>query len=152
MMTNPAHIAETALLLLGAYLLGCIIGYGARRLLHVFSSGGQARAGAPAAPVSVSRSPAVRLAASVEHDPPPLQEPPAIPADNLRKIKGIGPKIESSLQALGIVRLEQIASWAEADIELIDAQLPVHGRIRRDRWVEQARELVGGGGHGAGRD
>ena len=33
-MTNLAHIAETALLVLAAYLLGCILGYAARRILH----------------------------------------------------------------------------------------------------------------------
>ena len=33
-MTNLAHIAETALLVSAAYLLGCILGYAARRILH----------------------------------------------------------------------------------------------------------------------
>lgn len=143
-MTNPVHIAETALLLLAAYLLGCVLGYGARRLLHA-ASAREKQAMVPAAPTPTMRtpSPAARLAASVENEPPPALVPPPPPPDNLRKIKGIGPKIELSLQALGIVRLEQIAGWTEADIERVDRQLSARGRIRRDRWVEQARELLG---------
>lgn len=132
MLTNSTHIAETALLLLAAYLLGCVLGYGARRLLHAASAQDR-QAKVPAPPKRIP-STAARLAARVENEPPP---------DNLRKIKGIGPKIESSLQALGIMRLEQIAGWTEADIARIDAQLSARGRIRRDRWVEQAQELIG---------
>lgn len=113
-MTNPAHIVETALLLLAAYLLGCLVGYGARRFTY----------------------------RAVDANPPLTITPP-ISLDDLKKIKGIGPKIESSLHTLGIVRLDQIAGWTDADIERIDAQLPLRGRIRRDRWVEQARALVG---------
>ena len=66
-------------------------------------------------------------------------------ADDLTRIKGLGPKLAATLRDLGITRFEQIAGWSDADIERIDAQLGrFQGRIRRDDWVEQARLLAAG--------
>jgi len=66
-------------------------------------------------------------------------------ADDLRQIKGVGPKLVTVLQSLGVTRFEQIAEWSEADIDRIDAQLGAfQGRIRRDNWIEQAKLLSGG--------
>lgn len=66
-------------------------------------------------------------------------------ADDLRKIKGLGPKLVTLLNSLGITRIDQIASWSEEDIDRIDPQLGAFsGRIRRDNWVEQAKLLSGG--------
>lgn len=70
--------------------------------------------------------------------------PPA-DADDLTRIKGVGPKLRDTLIALGIVRFAQIAEWTDADIDRIDAQLGrFEGRIRRDDWREQARLLQAG--------
>lgn len=197
-MTNLAHIAETALLLLAAYLLGCGLGYGIRLVLYVGRGTRQVAppAAAVATPASESyrpRSSAARLAARVDPLPPtptpspPLATPPAVAAppaapiqlveatklaqkrtpaakpvskskssdpkpatlaqppvggpDNLKQIKGIGPKIEASLHAMGIFHVDQIAGWSKANIDWVDAQLSFKGRIRRERWVEQAQEL-----------
>lgn len=66
-------------------------------------------------------------------------------ADNLRKIKGIGPKLVTLLASLGVTRFLQIAEWTDADIDRMDAQLGTFaGRIRRDSWVEQAKFLATG--------
>jgi len=71
--------------------------------------------------------------------------PDGAEADDLRKIKGLGPKLVTLLGTLGITRFEQIAAWTEEDIDRIDAQLGnFQGRIRRDSWVEQAQLLLGG--------
>ncbi len=71
-------------------------------------------------------------------------EPDAI-ADDLNKLKGVGPKLVALLHGLGVTRFAQIAEWREADIDRIDAQLgPFQGRIRRDNWVDQARLLANG--------
>jgi predicted flap endonuclease-1-like 5' DNA nuclease len=79
---------------------------------------------------------------------PAPQEPapePAGEADDLRRIKGVGPKLVALLHSLGVNRYEQIAAWSEEDIDRIDAQLGTFaGRIRRDSWVEQARFLAAG--------
>ncbi|MEO5586168.1 MAG: hypothetical protein ABIQ81_00590 [Novosphingobium sp.] len=66
-------------------------------------------------------------------------------ADDLRKIKGVGPKLVTLLASLGITRFSQIAAWTDADIDRIDAQLGAFaGRVRRDSWVEQAMFLRAG--------
>lgn len=77
--------------------------------------------------------------------PAPAGTPSAGEADDLRKIKGIGPKLVTTLHALGVTRYAQIASWSDADLDAIDAQLGAFaGRPRRDSWVEQARLLSSG--------
>lgn len=69
----------------------------------------------------------------------------SVAADDLSRIKGVGPKLEATLIALGVTRFSQIAAWSEADIDRIDAQLGrFEGRIRRDNWVAQAQFLAGG--------
>lgn len=82
---------------------------------------------------------------------PPAPEPEAAPkapagdADDLRKIKGVGPKLVALLNSLGVSRFEQIAAWSDEDIDRIDAQLGAFaGRARRDSWVEQAKLLSSG--------
>lgn len=66
-------------------------------------------------------------------------------ADDLSRIKGVGPKLKTLLISLGVTRFSQIAAWSEEDIDRIDAQLGrFEGRIRRDNWVAQAEFLAGG--------
>ena len=68
-----------------------------------------------------------------------------VPADDLKKIKGVGPKLETLLNALGVTRFSQIAAWDDDEIERIDAQLGTFaGRIRRDDWPTQAKYLAAG--------
>ena len=62
--------------------------------------------------------------------------------DDLKLIVGVGPVLERMLHQLGVTTFRQIAYWSERDIDQIDAKLPEFpGRIRRDAWVTQAREL-----------
>lgn len=76
--------------------------------------------------------------------PPPLATSDE-PGDDLRAIKGVGPKLVTLLHSLGVTRYAQIAAWDDAEIDRIDAQLGTFaGRIRRDSWVEQAQLLSGG--------
>ena len=64
-------------------------------------------------------------------------------ADDLTKIKGVGPKLVDLLASLGVTRFEHVANWSDADIDRVDAQLGrFEGRIRRDNWVEQAKFLA----------
>ncbi len=65
------------------------------------------------------------------------------PADMLTTIKGLGPKAESQLNALGISRYEHLAALDDAAIAALDAQMGnFRGRIVRDKWVEQAALLA----------
>jgi predicted flap endonuclease-1-like 5' DNA nuclease len=72
-------------------------------------------------------------------------EPAKGPGDTLTQLKGLGPKAASILNDLGVTRFDQIASWNEADVAAVDAQMGAFkGRIGRDRWVDQARLLAKG--------
>lgn len=64
--------------------------------------------------------------------------------DNLAKISGVGPVIVGKLQTLGITSLQQVADLSDEDIVRIDAELNFKGRIERDEWVKQAKELLKG--------
>lgn len=67
----------------------------------------------------------------------------AVREDDLRVINGIGPKMQSLLRGLGIRTWEQIADMDDDAVERVSALLETFpGRIARDGWVRQARELV----------
>ncbi|MBW8755286.1 MAG: hypothetical protein JF595_14270 [Sphingomonadales bacterium] len=88
---------------------------------------------------------AAREVADAEPAPATPTPVPATEADDLRRIKGVGPKLAALLQSLGVTSYAQIAAWTDADIDRIDAQLGTFaGRIRRDSWVEQATFLAAG--------
>ena len=63
--------------------------------------------------------------------------------DNLKKIKGIGPAIEKTLNEIGIFSLQQIADMSEYDIDRVAKRLKgFHSRIYREDWIGQARALL----------
>ena len=62
--------------------------------------------------------------------------------DDLKVVKGIGPKLESLLHEIGIRTYEQIAAFPSGYIEQLDDFLSFTGRIERDNWVGQAGELA----------
>ncbi|MFT5330601.1 MAG: putative flap endonuclease-1-like 5' DNA nuclease [Parasphingorhabdus sp.] len=105
----------------------------------------------PAQPV-VAPAAAAPLAADKPAAPaeatPPVAGKPNIPAavgepDNLRLIKGVGPKLNTLLNGLGVTRFDQIADWKEAEITEVDQYLETFsGRITRDAWIDQAKFLA----------
>ena len=169
MLNGPLFFEVTALLL-AAYLIGCIAGYNLHRLLARLRPPRPVAVPAPvsvaAAPVPPRprRSPAARLAMAAtpeEIAPIPVASTAPAPAiasgapgpqaltgprdgveDNLRQIKGIGPKIEATLHALGIYHFDQIAAWTKADMDRMDIQLGFRGRVVREQWVPQAQALA----------
>lgn len=64
--------------------------------------------------------------------------------DDLKKISGIGAKLEERLNELGIFHYEQIAHFSQDNIIWIDNHLSFKGRIKRDNWVGQAQILAKG--------
>ncbi|MCI4590914.1 hypothetical protein MOK15_12535 [Sphingobium sp. BYY-5] len=75
----------------------------------------------------------------------PTITPPAAEIDDLLKLKGVGPKLNTLLIELGVTRYAQIASWSDADIAAIDAKLGnFKGRPVRDQWIDQAKYLAAG--------
>jgi len=66
-------------------------------------------------------------------------------ADDLKMIKGVGPKLEIMLNELGFYHLDQIAGWSAAEVAWVNDNLAgFKGRVSRDNWVEQARKLAAG--------
>ena len=67
-------------------------------------------------------------------------------ADDLKQIKGVGPKLEGLLNSHGIYHFDQIANWSDAEVAWADNSLVgFKGRVSRDNWVEQAKTLAAGG-------
>ena len=61
------------------------------------------------------------------------------PDDDLKTIKGIGPKLEALLKEMGIISYRQIANFQEEDIQFIAAALgSFPDRITRDDWMAGA--------------
>lgn len=78
-------------------------------------------------------------------DPTPAPAPITAAPDDLRQIKGVGPKLVAILAEEGITTFAQVAAWTDSDIATIDAKLGrFQGRISRDQWVEQAKLLISG--------
>lgn len=170
-MISFDHVIEIALMLLLAYLVGCMLGYGAHsavraiaarprfepRLQAQVAAAIQAETETPAPQQPAARSAARRLAGAVEREAPKPQPSAVAPAqqrppdlhgprggkpDDLRKIKGIGAKTESALHDLGIYHYDQIAAWTGAQIDWLEGRIAIKGRIRREQWVEQAILLM----------
>lgn len=65
--------------------------------------------------------------------------------DDLTKIKGIGPKLETLCHELGITHFDQIAAWGPEEVAWMDANLEgFRGRVSRDEWVSQAKAFCDG--------
>jgi predicted flap endonuclease-1-like 5' DNA nuclease len=65
--------------------------------------------------------------------------------DELTRLKGVGPKLETMLNEEGITRYEQLASLDPQELAALEERLGAFkGRLTRDRVVEQARLLASG--------
>ena len=63
--------------------------------------------------------------------------------DDLKRISGVGPKLERLLHKNGITTFEQLARLNPAEVEALDEQLKsFKGRIIREEWQQQARQLA----------
>jgi large subunit ribosomal protein L21 len=93
---------------------------------------------------SADQAPAeARVAAD---EPAATAQPAPSPSggDNLSLISGVGPKIKQSLNELGYTRFDQIAALTPEEIEAIETALKSKGRVARDEWIDQARDLMEG--------
>ena len=90
-----------------------------------------------AAPVIAGGAAAVRPAA--------LSGPRGGKADDLKLIKGVGPKLEALCNKLGFWHFDQIANWTPAEVAWVDDNLEgFKGRVSREEWITQARDLMAG--------
>ncbi len=79
--------------------------------------------------------------ASLTKDPKKLTKARAGGADDLKRINGVGPKIEGILNGLGVFHFDQIAAWTRDNVDWVDEQLSFKGRIDREGWIAQAKQL-----------
>ncbi len=82
---------------------------------------------------------------SQEKEPELLKEARGGKPDDLKKLKGVGPKLEATLNELGFFHFDQVASWGPQEVAWVDSRLKFKGRIERDGWIEQAKVLASGG-------
>lgn len=72
----------------------------------------------------------------------PFLATPSGAIDDLKLIKGVGPKLNDVLNSLGVFHFRQIAGWTAVQVGQVDDRLGAFsGRIVRDRWQDQARLL-----------
>ena len=152
-MTSLPNIIEIALLLLVVFLIGCVIGYLARGFAVLLKSRNKDEA-QPAAPADQEKEVSVSTSAPVSETPvepsdidkeaPTLLDAPRQGTkDNLQQILGIGPKIETTLNSIGVFHFDQIAAWDQKSVHWVDEKLSFKGRIDREKWVQQASALSG---------
>ncbi|KII19209.1 NADH-quinone oxidoreductase subunit E [Phaeobacter sp. S60] len=96
--------------------------------------------GEPASPEGA----ATEAAAGVEEKPETLTAARDGGADDLKMLKGVGPKLEQTLNDLGFFHFDQIAAWTDEQVAWVDSRLKFKGRIVRDGWIEQSRQLAAG--------
>jgi len=94
-------------------------------------------------PASKAKPKAV-AADGTQKEPQILKQARGGKPDDLKKLKGVGPKLEATLNELGFFHFDQIADWGQAEVAWVDSRLKFKGRIERDGWIEQAKLLASG--------
>ena len=88
---------------------------------------------------TAAKTPAVAAKPHIDQRPLGLDAPKGGKADDLKRIAGVGPKLESVLHDLGIYHFDQIAAWTPDQVAWVDDYLRFKGRIARDKWIDQAK-------------
>lgn len=100
---------------------------------------------AEAAPKSAAKS------VASDGQPTLLSEARGGVADDLKKLKGVGPKLEAVLHGIGVFHFDQVAGWKKKEVAWMDDNLEgFKGRVSRDDWVKQAKALVKAAGASGG--
>lgn len=73
---------------------------------------------------------------------PELLRGPIGTADDLKKISGIGSKLERVLNNIGIYHFWQIAELFQGEVDWLNDQIALPGHIERKNWISQAAELA----------
>ena len=100
---------------------------------------------APDSPLEPAYAPKPDADDAGEAEPLTLSAPREGGADDLKRINGVGPKLEQTLNEMGFYHFDQIAAWTPAEVAWVDSRLKFKGRIERDEWIAQAAELAKGG-------
>jgi predicted flap endonuclease-1-like 5' DNA nuclease len=160
---NLHYIIELALFSFITYTVGCFLGASIRKLFDADEmkyANADSRyatvvdpADAATAAKTQATTPAMALQQHVPVDespaqrsmkPPGLYEPRGGNADQLTRIKGIGPQNEKILKTLGIYHFDQIAAWNDEEVRWVEEHMEFDGRIEREKWIKQADLLANG--------
>lgn len=105
------------------------------RITEILTGGAKTKKAAKA-------EPAEKKAEKTEAKAAPAAEPEF--NDDIKLIGGVGPALEKKLAAEGVTSLKQIAEFTSEEIERLDGELALKGRIEREEWVQQAKDLIAG--------
>ena len=98
---------------------------------------------APAATAAPKAAKAAAKAAPAKAAPAKAAAPAADKAaDDLKKLSGVGPALEKKLLAGGVTSFAQIAAWSAEDVASVDAELALKGKIEKEGWIAQAKDLA----------
>ncbi len=108
-------------------------------------SGVKAALGAGSAPAATAAPKAAKAPAKAAAKAAPAKA--AAPAadkaaDDLKKLSGVGPALEKKLVAGGVTSFAQIAGWSPEDVASVDAELALKGKIEKEGWIAQAKDLA----------
>lgn len=137
------------LLLLGAFLLGLLLGWWIWHRERVVERVVERTATVPGATPAVKTMSAysseqAQAPKDVGAKPLLYSGPANGPADDLKKIKGVGPQLEGLLNSLGVYYFKQIGDWTREHVAWVDQRLQFPGRIDREDWIAQAKVLQTG--------
>ncbi|WP_306154938.1 NADH-quinone oxidoreductase subunit E [Roseovarius sp. MMSF_3281] len=105
----------------------------------------KAKPTAKAAPAPVKKPAEPAVASGEGKKPRTMKAPRKAGPDDLKMIKGVGPKLEQLLHNLGFFHFDQVAKWSDEEVQWVDQNLEgFKGRVSRDNWVEQAKLLADG--------
>jgi large subunit ribosomal protein L21 len=65
-------------------------------------------------------------------------------SDDISLIGGVGPKMEKGLRELGFNTFASIAAMTPDDVTRVEEHVKQKGRVAREEWIEQAKELLAG--------
>ena len=115
---------------------------GARTAASMMGDAGNAMA----AEKKAAKAKPARKAVAKDGKPELLKKARAGGADDLKQIKGVGPKLEGMLNKMGIYHFDQVSSWRSKEVSWVDDHIEgFNGRVSRDGWVKQAKTLAKGG-------
>jgi predicted flap endonuclease-1-like 5' DNA nuclease len=143
---------ETALLSFFVYIVGCFVGGWLKSLFEVKAAVERPVVAAPvepAAPVAAAPTPPPAPPLPDEDDHEGLRPQGYATArggvpDDLKLIRGVGHQNEARLHGLGVWHFDQIARWTPENVKWVSSYLAFPGRIEREHWIEQAKELAAG--------
>ncbi len=105
----------------------------------------KAKSVAKPAPKAASPKAEAAAPAGKGKKPRTMSAPRKSGADDLKLIKGIGPKLEVMVNSMGFFHFDQIAKWGQDELAWVDQNLEgFKGRASRDSWVDRAQKLARG--------